>query len=288
MYYTFFIFLLSLPIFAAASTVIIPIDIKSITPLTVPAYTADTARQITQMKRLAAAVATQSRNVRSNYSPTDGERLSVRRLILPAGMTALGIFASKSDRYRDIFPVVRTNPHDRRTPFDDVAQVIIAPSLFLFDLLGEEKNSPADQFFITLLSYGIMTIPVRLVKYYYDSPRPYGGDNSFPSGHTAAAFVGSHMIYREFQHSSGAIAYSGYAMGTLVACMRVVHDKHWVSDVLAGAGIAILATELAYHLYFPVKRKLFPDKTGKRTDNSIALFPFIQAHTVGFNFSLSF
>jgi membrane-associated phospholipid phosphatase len=94
--------------------------------------------------------------------------------------------------------------------------------------VGDEKHHPIDQFFIMALSYGITIPTVRLIKDRYDSPRPYGGNNSFPSGHTASAFVGSHMIYKEFKDSNSWIAYAGYAMGVFVAGSRVVHDKHWV------------------------------------------------------------
>ena len=35
-------------------------------------------------------------------------------------------------------------------------------------------------------------------------------------------------------------------MATTVGVMRVLNNRHWVSDVLAGAGIGILSTNLAY------------------------------------------
>ena len=43
-------------------------------------------------------------------------------------------------------------------------------------------------------------------------------------------------------------AYSGYAMASFVGASRVLRDKHWVSDVLFGAGLGILSSHLSYHL----------------------------------------
>ena len=41
---------------------------------------------------------------------------------------------------------------------------------------------------------------------------------------------------------------AGYAIATGVGVMRVYNNRHWVSDVLAGAGLGILSTSLMYWL----------------------------------------
>jgi membrane-associated phospholipid phosphatase len=42
-----------------------------------------------------------------------------------------------------------------------------------------------------------------------------------------------------------------YTIATGVGVMRVLNNKHWASDVLAGAGFGILSTELTYFLLTP-------------------------------------
>jgi membrane-associated phospholipid phosphatase len=132
-----------------------------------------------------------------------------------------------------------------------------------------------------------MFVPAQYLKTHYDSPRPDGESNSFPSGHTAVAFVGAHVIYKEFKDSNPWIAYSGYAMGLIVAGSRVTHDKHWVADVMAGAGIAMLSTELAYLIYFPV-RNLITNEVNKIFGKQVVLSPVVSSNALGFNFSLQF
>ena len=37
-----------------------------------------------------------------------------------------------------------------------------------------------------------------------------------------------------------------YTIATSVAALRMINDKHWQSDVVAGAGFGILSAHLAY------------------------------------------
>jgi hypothetical protein len=221
------------------------------------------------------------------YIPPVQYKLNPKELIVPAGLLAVSAIATRTTKFRDIWPIERPNPKDRLTPFDDIMQYTVAPSLFIFDAIGKEKHHPVDQFFLTALSYGLTVLPTRYIKGHYISPRPYGGKNSYPSGHTAVAFVGAHIIYKEFKDTNPWIAYSGYAMGAVVAGARVTHDKHWVSDVMAGAGIAMLSTELAYLAYFPV-RNLITEESNKLFGKYIILSPIATPQTFGLNLTVQF
>jgi len=63
-----------------------------------------------------------------------------------------------------------------------------------------------------------------------------------------------------------------------------LNDKHWVGDVVAGAGIGILSTEVAYWL-FPKVSQLF---SINHTENSALVYPFYQSKTMGLGLSLNF
>jgi len=81
--------------------------------------------------------------------------------------------------------------------------------------------------------------------------RPSGGNHSFPSGHTSFAFSVAHFMHREFGHRSAWYSVAAYSSAAAVGYMRVARNAHWISDVIAGAGIGMLCTELVYltHLY---------------------------------------
>ncbi len=77
--------------------------------------------------------------------------------------------------------------------------------------------------------------------------RPDGSDNhSFPSGHTATAFMMATMLSKEYGHLSPWVGIGGYSVATATGLMRMANNKHWLSDVLVGAGIGILSTEMGY------------------------------------------
>jgi len=166
-------------------------------------------------------------------------------------------------------------------------QYVPIPALTLFDVVGEQKNTLLDQFFIMSLAYGLTAMQVQLIKHTFPSPRPDGNPNSFPSGHTATAFVGAHIIYHEFKDTNKWFAYSGYPVGALTASLRVAHDRHWVCDVLAGAGVGILSAELAYLIYFPLKR-CFIEKFGKAEPINASIYPFAHSDRYGLCFAYHF
>jgi hypothetical protein len=88
----------------------------------------------------------------------------------------------------------------------------------------------------------INTAITQSLKYSINRTRPDGGDLSFPSGHTSAAFHGAAFIALNFDSR---YAIPAYALATLVGYSRVRANRHYVSDVIAGAAIGILSARLA-------------------------------------------
>ena len=68
--------------------------------------------------------------------------------------------------------------------------------------------------------------------------RPEGSGFSFPSGHTAVTFASATVIQRHFGWKVGIPA---YAVATYVAASRVQMKRHYLSDVVFGATIGIVA-----------------------------------------------
>lgn len=92
--------------------------------------------------------------------------------------------------------------------------------------------------------------------------RPDGADfHSFPSGHTAGAFVAASIFHKEFGHRSIWYSIGAYTVASGVAMLRMMNNEHWKSDVIAGAGFGILAVNLAYltHRYKWGRKQLIID-----------------------------
>ncbi len=72
-----------------------------------------------------------------------------------------------------------------------------------------------------------------------DEFRPFGGWNSFPSGHTTLAFAVATAIAGETRDRWSDAAL--YGVATLTAFARVNDDRHWTSDVVVGALVGHLS-----------------------------------------------
>lgn len=101
--------------------------------------------------------------------------------------------------------------------------------------------------------------------------RPDGSDRkSFPSGHTTVAFMGAEHIRTEY---GGWYGVGAYTVACGVAFLRLYNQKHWLNDVVAGAGTGILCARLGYWL-LPYERKLFKLKTKNDGSSFVALPTF--------------
>jgi len=97
------------------------------------------------------------------------------------------------------------------------------------------------------LGTGIMMLGVHGVKNRAHVLRPNGSNtHSFPSGHTASAFTAARYLDREYRDVSPAFPIIGYTIAAGTGMFRQLNDAHWLSDVLVGAGIGYLSTDLAY------------------------------------------
>jgi membrane-associated phospholipid phosphatase len=78
----------------------------------------------------------------------------------------------------------------------------------------------------------------RGIKLATSRTRPDGTGNSFPSGHSAASFATATVLASEFGPKVGIPA---YAAAVWVAASRLEAHRHFLSDVVAGAAVGILA-----------------------------------------------
>lgn len=138
------------------------------------------------------------------------------------------------------------------------------------------KHGVKDKAALYLLSSLFNAIMVYPVKHILGRQRPDGSDfRSFPSGHTSNAFVGAQYFWMEYGDTNVLLGSTGYMTATLTGYLRIYNDKHWLSDVLCGAGIGMISTRLAYWAYPALKKKWI--KT-----NSLDIKPISSSGILGF------
>lgn len=100
--------------------------------------------------------------------------------------------------------------------------------------------------------FGILFVAVEALKNLVLKPRPdLSDDFAFPSRHAAFAFFVAAFMPVEKKWKVLL-----YAWATLVAFSRLWLNEHWISDVIAGAGIGILFAVL-------IKNKNLENKLNK-------------------------
>lgn len=126
----------------------------------------------------------------------------------------------------------------------DVLQIVL-PSVAYAMTFGYKDAEGRNRFYKSFLTTLSITYGLKLSV---DKKRPNGGDMSFPSGHTSAAFSGASFIQRRYGWKFGLPA---YLAASYVGWSRVESDNHFTEDVLAGALIGTASTYFFTKPYNP-------------------------------------
>ena len=208
----------------------------------------------------------------------------LKKSIVPITLIGVGLLVNNSDFESRLQTDLRNKVgNDYKFRIDDYLLYLPVAEMYIADVLGvKAKNHWFDQskylFISNLVSYTITGNLKTIIK----KTRPDGLPYSFPSGHTTIAFTNATVLFNEFKDSSPVLAYSGYAFATTTGAFRMINNKHWLSDVLAGAGIGILVTELVYH--FEPFKKFNPFKNSK----NVSFYPQINEENYGFYVAYKF
>lgn len=82
------------------------------------------------------------------------------------------------------------------------------------------------------------TVLTQGIKLSVGRTRPDGSRFSFPSGHTSSSFATAAVLQRHFGWRAGAPA---YGLAAFIAGSRLQENKHYLSDVVFGAAVGIVA-----------------------------------------------
>jgi membrane-associated phospholipid phosphatase len=171
--------------------------------------------------------------------------------IAPVTLIGLGLYTKDDGNLMNRY-AVRDWRNDNFSTFenhtDDVVQFVPIGLVYGLDLFKvKPKNDFLNRTLLLTKSEILMNVMVHALKRTTNVTRPDGSNNhSFPSGHTAHAFMAATFMHKELGHKSVWFSISAYALATSVGTFRVLNNRHWISDVLAGAGFGILSTNIVY------------------------------------------
>lgn len=198
-----------------------------------------------------------------------------KKAIIPTALIGIGLlvqkengFYSRYDARRDIqnqFP-------DFHTSIDDYMPFAPLAAVYMLDFSGIKGEKPLLEFSkIMIVSQALNMGIVYAIKETSNVERPdASANNSMPSGHTAFAFASATLFYEQYKEKGWLYQVTPFVVAGTTGIFRMMNNRHWLSDVLVGAGLGILTTEFVWH-YYP---RIFPAK--KKTKSDFVLFPTIQ------------
>lgn len=190
------------------------------------------------------------------------QKTLLRQLPIPVTLIALGIAGSGPE------PVINYNQHLHgeirehypgfSTGLDDYTRHLPVATAYALNLAGlRGTHDLVNLTAVFILSDFINSTATSHLKRWTRQSRPdLSGYDAFPSGHTSAAFMGATVLYLEFKDQSMWYGAAGYVVAAATGGLRMLNKKHWLSDVLAGAGVGILSTRAAYGVYPWIQKKI--------------------------------
>jgi membrane-associated phospholipid phosphatase len=203
---------------------------------------------------------------------------------LPAALIGLGVYAAQENSLYSRFDAsaaARRAFPNFSTKIDDYLFFLPVAGLYGFNAFSSQNRHRLGRQTVLLLSSGALASGIMIpLKFITDVDRPNDNPHAFPSGHTTYAFVIAGVFDREFREKSKWISVGGYTVATATGVMRVLNNEHWLSDVLAGAGVGLLSVHTVYYIH---ERFL---KHTKHKD--LTIFPVRHHGATGLGFRMGF
>ena len=125
-----------------------------------------------------------------------------------------------------------------------VGTIVILPGIYLTERLrGTPRRERLQRLEFAFTSLAVVATITQTIKYTVGRSRPnqqptppfpYG--HSFPSGHVSHAFGIAELVRTLYGNGAGAVF---YGLAVITGISRIHDNKHYLSDVVAGAGLGI-------------------------------------------------
>lgn len=219
-------------------------------------------------------------------------RFKAKALIIPSALILYGATGLLDNSWNTFnLKIQEKVVNDWNNPFhsthlDDYLVPLPALTVYGLNLVGiKGKHDFIDRSIIIGVSGVIAYASVSGLKSLTHNMRPDGTTyDSWPSGHTALAFAGAEFLYQEYKDKSIWYGISGYVVASTVGVLRVYNNRHWFTDVVAGAGVGMLSTKVSYWIFPTISRLV--NKVVKPKESNVSRFyitPKLESSSIGFN-----
>lgn len=208
----------------------------------------------------------------SILNASSSKKVKAKNLIFPASLCLTGVLVKETNLPLYLRDKIQNSWLRTNTSIDDYTRYVPVAEMYIADIyyrksMGEVFQQTKNYLLARLLT----SFTTSRIKDWTQVTRPDGTERSFPSGHTSYAFCGATALFLEYKDTDKFIAYSGFVFSTATGFMRITNNRHWISDVITGAGVGMLSTTLLWYInplknWNPFKKK------------NIAIYPTINKY----------
>ena len=206
----------------------------------------------------------------ASAQPENKLRAAALRIAIPSALLGVGVMAHSplysarlSQAKHDMQAEAQAAfPSFDAHSLDDYTRHVPLAAAYAMMATGHRGERTAVSFtLIYLLAHELDEGVVSNLKRTTAEARPNNARDfsSFPSSHTSQAFLTATLLHEQYGRQYPWLSVSGYAVATATGAMRVLGNKHWATDVLAGAAVGFLSAETVWHVY-PALTKLLPQR----------------------------
>lgn len=184
----------------------------------------------------------------------DTVKFTPQQLIAPGTLIAVGALGVATPPFKQARKWVNKEIGIHHcNPYDDYIQYLPIAAYEFLDFAGVKARRPFVDRVVVGATGAIVALAIcQGTKNIVRERRPTGSRyNSFPSGHCTTAFLGAELLRQDYGPWVGA---AGYVVASGVGIMRILNGRHWLNDVVAGAGVGILSARAAEWL-LPFNRR---------------------------------
>ncbi len=178
----------------------------------------------------------------------------------------------------------------RDTSIGDISQLALLGAAFGMGGLNLASGDQGHSLEVAAESTAFTGLFTTILKVSVRRKRPGGGSRtSFPSGHASASFAAATFLARTLEDAlPGPFQWSGYLFyipAVVVGFNRVEGNRHFPTDVAAGALLGTLVTNLVYNAHFGRPDE---DEPGMFAGRDWHLEPLLEPGGFGFAFVRGF
>lgn len=158
-----------------------------------------------------------------------------------------GLLTWTNEKYRNRNALFK---HHKSNNIDYLPAVLPLMTTWTLKIAGIESRSKTKRMVVSnAVALGLGLGAAKIMKLSLDETRPDAHNNhSMPSGHATLAFISATILDREYGHYSPWISVGGYAAALATQFHRIHQNAHYLNDVVIGAGVGVVSTNLAYSI----------------------------------------